>query len=844
MVKDIKIQDFDYPLPDERIPRHPLQQRDACKLLVANPGRDIRHTLFSDLPSLLAPGSMLVCNDTKVINARLEFHKSTGSRIEVFLLEPIDPADYVLTFQSRRRCVWSCLVGNLKRWKEGALVREVAVEGHASPVTLSANRLYPAGGNAQAVEFSWDNPEVTFAQIVEAAGKIPIPPYLKRDTEDTDLSDYQTVYANAKGSVAAPTAGLHFTPAVFDGLKKRGIEVRKVTLHVGAGTFQPVKSSHIGDHPMHTETFTVTRSLISGLIAHLQSGSPLAAVGTTTVRTLESLPYLGIALMQGKKDLHVTQWEAYEPKLQSIDTLDALRAIETHMKAGGIESLTASTAIMIAPGFRWRLVDAMVTNFHQPQSTLLLLVSSFLGNDGAKPRWRKIYDEALSGGYRFLSYGDACLFFRKGDDPVRLPLSKSIGARMLVASYFAGTLGQCPRLEGCDDLEAIQQALLELEINREWLDAGWPPLDVHASGTAFRLVAAAAASTPGADFLLTGTPRLCARPMAPLLDVLRTAGAKIEAQGSDGTGPYHILGRRLKGGDFEIRGDVSSQFISALMLGAPTWNGGMKLKFTTPLVSQPYARMTADVMHRFGVSARLTEGGVEVPPGEYLAPQNFSIEADWSAAGFFYEAASLMSTPVTVEGLTPPAESLQGDSRTAAIFASLGVSTEFKDNVCIISQRHGRPGRLDIDLTDNPDLAPALAVACAAGGTQFCFSGVRNLRLKESDRLAALCNELAKLGFRLSEGDDTLEWNGETVEPQTDPVIETYDDHRIAMAFAMAAIAKGSIRIEHPEVVEKSFAGFWRELPKIGLLCKLDGDIMTVASHLSISSTSSNTRQP
>lgn len=412
MVKEIKIEDFDYNLPDGRIPRHPLSQRDACRLLVAKPGKAAEHLHFTDLPAMLPADAMLVCNDTRVINARMTFRKATGSRIEVFLLEPIDPADYVLTFQRRGHCVWNCLVGNLKRWKECELSLEIHPEGSDGPVTLKARRLHPTEGNAHAVEFTWDNPGVTFASVVEAAGFIPIPPYLKRESEESDTTDYQTVYADAKGSVAAPTAGLHFTPEVFADLSHRGVEVRKLTLHVGAGTFQPVKSENIGGHPMHTETFTVTRAVLADLIRHKKEGKPLVAVGTTSVRTLESLPYVGRAIIRGEEHPHVSQWEAYEQESNEIDTIKTLEAIVAYLDERGEESLTASTAIMIAPGFHWRMVDVMVTNFHQPQSTLLLLVSSFLGEENGEPRWRTIYEEALERDYRFLSYGDACLFFK------------------------------------------------------------------------------------------------------------------------------------------------------------------------------------------------------------------------------------------------------------------------------------------------------------------------------------------------------------------------------------------------------------------------------------------------
>lgn len=412
MVKDIKIEDFNYFLPDGRIPRHPLHQRDACKLLLSRPDGVISHRLFNELPSLLPPDSFMVCNDTRVINARISFHKDTGSKIEVFLLEPLDPSDYILTFQTHGRCIWNCLVGNLKRWKEGCLTMQIKPDGADEPVTLNARRLHPTDGNAHAIEFTWDNPDITFASVIDAAGFIPIPPYLKRESEESDLSDYQTVYANIKGSVAAPTAGLHFTPAVFSDLDAHNIEVGKLTLHVGAGTFQPVKSENIGRHPMHTESFYVSRDLLMKLIGVKCAGKSLAAVGTTSARTLESLPYIGAALANGDENLHVNQWDAYEPSSAAIDTVSSLRSIVTWLDRHGENALNASTAIMIAPGFKWRMTDILVTNFHQPESTLLLLVSSFLGEKDGKPLWRNLYETALGNGYRFLSYGDACLLFR------------------------------------------------------------------------------------------------------------------------------------------------------------------------------------------------------------------------------------------------------------------------------------------------------------------------------------------------------------------------------------------------------------------------------------------------
>lgn len=410
MIKDIRIADFDYILPDDKIARHPLSQRDQCKLLVAKDAA-ISHAVFSALPTLLPHNSLLVCNDTRVINARIKFEKSTGAQIEIFLLEPLDPQDYVLMFQSKRLCRWSCLIGNLKRWKERTLEKKLRIDGR--DVILTAMRLDARNGNAYEVEFAWDDQDLTFASIIDAAGFIPIPPYLKRESEDADSTDYQTIYAKIKGSVAAPTAGLHFTPCVFDALKTNNVEVINVTLHVGAGTFQPVKSETIGDHPMHTEVFSVGRQQLISIIEALQNNKPITAVGTTSVRSLESLPFIGFHLLDGNDNLHVEQWEPYLKATvpEKDKTIAALKEIVAYLDRHEEQTLTASTSIMIVPGFYWRIVDGMITNFHQPQSTLLLLVSSFLGKtpDGNE-RWRQIYDEALDHDYRFLSYGDACYF--------------------------------------------------------------------------------------------------------------------------------------------------------------------------------------------------------------------------------------------------------------------------------------------------------------------------------------------------------------------------------------------------------------------------------------------------
>lgn len=417
-VADIKIADFDYNLPDERIAKYPLPQRDKCKLLTLDPKGCVSHHTFDELPQFIPADTLMVCNNTRVINARMHFKKSTGATIEIFCLEPDCPADYAQIFQTTRSCRWVCLIGNLKRWKEPTITKEVNIEGIDSVITLSATRV-ASHGNAWVVEFEWDNPDVTFASIIEAAGYIPIPPYLNRQSEETDSVDYQTVYSKIKGSVAAPTAGLHFTDELFDLLRYKGVQLAELTLHVGAGTFQPVKSDTIGEHPMHTEVFTIQRALVEKLIDQLASGKHIVAVGTTSVRTLESLYYIGKHIAANPQieqhQLHVTQWEAYQQSDTSISPIHSLETLLNWLDQNALASFTASTSIMIAPGYEWKIVDGIVTNFHQPQSTLLLLVSSFIDKitnewHSNQPKWRQVYDEALANQYRFLSYGDSSLF--------------------------------------------------------------------------------------------------------------------------------------------------------------------------------------------------------------------------------------------------------------------------------------------------------------------------------------------------------------------------------------------------------------------------------------------------
>ena len=410
---------------------------------------------------------------------------------------------------------------------------------------------------------------------------------------------------------------------------------------------------------------------------------------------------------------------------------------------------------------------------------------------------------------------------------VHLPASKSIGARYLVASFFAGTLPMCREFNDCDDLIAIQTALNIVFLNENEEDTEIPRVDVSASGTAFRFMAAVIASTPGADFLLTGTPRLESRPMGPLLDVLRAAGAFIGPLGEDGKGPFHIKGSVLKGGEFEIRGDISSQFISALMLAAPTWENGMQLKFTTPLVSRPYVEMTAKIMGKFGISVDLNDSGVSVPHAAYVSPQEFEVEADWTAASYFYASCCAHNHSVSIAGLKPAEESLQGDAALAEFFDRITIGSRFEEEGVIVIRNDDANDFVEIDLTHNPDLMPALAIACLLQATRFKFTGVRNLRIKECDRLLAMKTEIEKFGFPIVVGDDTFEWQG-GCWPMPDPVTDTYDDHRIAMAFAAWAMGGWNVRIAHPEVVNKSFPTFWDQLANIGLSCHMEGENMHV----------------
>ncbi|MBR0084473.1 MAG: S-adenosylmethionine:tRNA ribosyltransferase-isomerase [Bacteroidales bacterium] len=401
MIPDIRIEDFNYSLPDERIAKYPIERRDRSKLLVYKDGH-CADDIFCNLPGYLPEDSMMVFNDTKVVPARLFFRRDSGAHIEIFCLEPLEPSEYVRAFDAVGRCVWKCVIGNAKRWKDDSAIGFDTVDPELLGLSLKA-RLLDREGQTGRVEFSWEGGK-SFSEVLDLCGKVPIPPYLGRDTEAIDLERYQTTYAHIRGSVAAPTAGLHFTDDTLRAVRERGIEIDNVCLHVGAGTFLPVKSSHVSEHPMHREPFIVERSLLERLS---RKDCSLTAVGTTSVRTLESLYYAGASCIEKGVPCDVGQWDPYT-KEWPYTTQEAIGALVSYLDRSGLEKLSIGTRIIIVPGFRFRLVDRLVTNFHQPQSTLLLLISAFVGGD-----WRTIYSHALQNGYRFLSYGDSSLLFRR-----------------------------------------------------------------------------------------------------------------------------------------------------------------------------------------------------------------------------------------------------------------------------------------------------------------------------------------------------------------------------------------------------------------------------------------------
>ena len=413
-MEEILIEEYNYPLPDERIAKYPLAQRDQSKLLIYRNGQ-LSEDRFYRVGEYLPADSLLIYNNTRVIQARLEFHKQSedgtqGARVEIFCLEPLEPHDYQLSLGSTDGCTWKCMIGNAKKWKTGALALPVVLPS-GEEVRLLAEKGAQTG-NTFAVNFSWEGASVSFAEILDAVGELPIPPYLNRKTEESDKTTYQTVYSRIKGSVAAPTAGLHFTDDVLDGLRQRGIQTAEVTLHVGAGTFQPVKVADANQHTMHTEIIAVPKTTIQTIIENL---GHIVAVGTTSMRTLESLYFLGVQLHDTLHStphtlhhtLSVTQFEPYE-MAHTLSTYEALQAIVEYLEQTGQDTLHAETQIMIKPGYVFHVVDQLITNFHQPKSTLLLLVSAFVGGD-----WHTIYDYALSHDFRFLSYGDSSILFRR-----------------------------------------------------------------------------------------------------------------------------------------------------------------------------------------------------------------------------------------------------------------------------------------------------------------------------------------------------------------------------------------------------------------------------------------------
>ena len=401
MIPVIRIEDYNYELPDEKIAKYPLSKRDASKLLHYESG-NVDQKLFSDISSLIPEGSLMVFNDTKVVPARLHFQRETGAHIEIFCLEPVLPEEYVSMFAVTDRCRWKCIVGNVKRWKNDTLTLYNPDNDPAiSSMGLKAD-LILREGETSVVEFSWAD-GAPFSKVLEVCGSVPIPPYLNRDTEDIDLERYQTLYARYRGSVAAPTAGLHFTEEVLDKIRERNVSLETVCLHVGAGTFLPVKSSLVSEHTMHREPFVVTLDFLEKLLAR---AGKVVAVGTTSVRTLESLYYIGVKCIENGVPSDVDQWDPYV-RNYDYSLEDSLKALVEYLKVNSLKELQLGTRIIIVPGYIFKVVDVLVTNFHQPQSTLLLLISAFVKGD-----WKNIYDYALTNDFRFLSYGDSSILFR------------------------------------------------------------------------------------------------------------------------------------------------------------------------------------------------------------------------------------------------------------------------------------------------------------------------------------------------------------------------------------------------------------------------------------------------
>lgn len=401
MIPELRIEDYNYPLPDERIAKYPLSERDSSKLLRYENGK-VSEYVFRDIPGLLPDNAIMVFNDTKVVPARLHFVRPTGARIEIFCLQPVKPEEYNLSFAATESCTWKCVIGNAKKWKGDVLSLYNPQEDEAVTALNMRAELVSREGETGIVRFSWGGGH-PFSRVLEICGTIPIPPYLNRESEALDVERYQTLYAKIRGSVAAPTAGLHFTEKVLEEIKARGIDMETVCLHVGAGTFLPVKDSEVSKHSMHREPFVVSLDFLKDI---LESGKKIIAVGTTSVRTLESLYYAGVSCIEKGHPEDVEQWAPYTREYEPT-TREAIAALVKYLEDNSLTELKVGTRIIIVPGFKFRLVDVLVTNFHQPESTLILLVSAFVGGD-----WRTIYDYALSHDFRFLSYGDSSLLFR------------------------------------------------------------------------------------------------------------------------------------------------------------------------------------------------------------------------------------------------------------------------------------------------------------------------------------------------------------------------------------------------------------------------------------------------
>ena len=409
-VQNITIEDYNYPLPDERIAKYPLGERDASKLLVLKDNK-IQSSYFKNIGDFLPKDSLLIFNETKVVRARLQFTKESGASIEIFCLEPITGnGDYQLAFSSNSPSEWKCLVGNSRRWKNDKLSLDINVRQQDNKTTRQQAKLYAEridkNDNYSVIRFSWEPSHLSFAEILEAAGEIPLPPYLHREAEASDRERYQTVFAKYEGSVAAPTAGLHFTNELIQNLKDNGIFFEEVTLHVGAGTFRPVSSETIGEHEMHSETIAVKKSCIENLIKNCNK--TIIPVGTTSMRTLESIYWIGLMLMEEgleERRLHLNQWFPYKERESLPSAEESLSTIVKYLETNNLSELHASTALMIAPSCNIKVAKALITNFHQPKSTLLLLVSALIGE-----RWKDVYQYALDNDFRFLSYGDSCFF--------------------------------------------------------------------------------------------------------------------------------------------------------------------------------------------------------------------------------------------------------------------------------------------------------------------------------------------------------------------------------------------------------------------------------------------------